>query len=266
MSGSTKSAVRGFSTPGRQKASDCSNASPTGALSNTPPSTKRRMQIFSARPPRAAECAWHDSPVSASPLRPGASALGRLGVRTAVGGALAEHARAEGDGECSGGEQRLQHHLGVHAHPPHLREVGQRQPAVGRIERSAERLTLEADLPRGVDVEEQRQHRALGGDPESPHVLHQRANAGDGQAHRQPALRAERHSSVEERPADLDHDRLERGRGQHRVVGPVRPRDPRGGANPGPRAARRSSGDSRPRSTGRRTRRSRSTSPRRGGR
>ena len=57
MSGSTKIAVSGFRTVGRQNASDCSSASPTGALSKTPPSTNRRMRIFSARPPWAAECA-----------------------------------------------------------------------------------------------------------------------------------------------------------------------------------------------------------------
>ena len=55
MSGSTNRAVSGLRTPGRKNASDCSSASPTGALSKTPPSTNRRMQIFRARPPCAAD-------------------------------------------------------------------------------------------------------------------------------------------------------------------------------------------------------------------
>ena len=79
MSGSTKSAVSGLSTPGRKNASDCSRASPTGALSNTPPSTNRRMQIFRARPPCAADCAWHESPVSGVPWGPGQVPSGASG-------------------------------------------------------------------------------------------------------------------------------------------------------------------------------------------
>jgi hypothetical protein len=155
------------------------------------------------------------------PLRPRTGALGRLRVRTAVGGALAEHAGAEGEGKRRRGEERLEHHLGVHAHLPHLGEVRQRQPAVGRIERSGERLTLEADLSLGVGVEQERQHRALRADPEPAHVLLQRADPGDGEAHREPAARAKGDPPIEERLAHLDHHRLERGRGQHGIVGPV---------------------------------------------